>query len=343
MKKINKFCPLKQQSWSEINPIILMVFVFTFAYSCKKDDNNPNLSIPVLTTSSITDITQTSANCGGNISSIGRTNVTYRGVCWSKGESPTVADSKTTDSADNGGFISKITGLIPNTTYYIRAYATNSYGTGYGKAFSFTTLQEINSTVTDIEGNVYKTVIIGKQIWMAENLKTTKYRNGDLIGTTSSANLDISGESTPKYQWSYDGNESNVAAHGRLYTWYAVTDNRNICPSGWHIPTDAEWTALTDYLEGELVAGDKLKETGTTHFNPPNSGATNESGFTALPGGYRYSTGTFNFLGNYGYWWSASESSTGSSWYRNVYYNYNNVYRQHNIKKIGFSVRCIKD
>ena len=103
-------------------------------------------------------------------------------------------------------------------------------------------------SVKDIDGNVYRTITIGTQVWMAENLKTTKYRNGDLIGTTTPATLVIEGESTPKYQWAYDGNESNVATYGRLYTWYVATDSRNVCPIGWHVPTDAEWTTLTDYL-----------------------------------------------------------------------------------------------
>src|SRR5688500_14669040 len=122
---------------------------------------------------------------------------------------------------------------------------------------------ETPATVTDIEGNVYHTVTIGTQVWMAENLKTTKYRNGDLIGTTIPATLDISSESAPKYQWAYNGEESIVATYGRLYTWYAVTDSRNVCPTGWHVPSDAEWTTLTTYLGGESVAGDKLKENGT--------------------------------------------------------------------------------
>jgi uncharacterized protein (TIGR02145 family) len=103
-------------------------------------------------------------------------------------------------------------------------------------------------TVKDIDRDIYKTVTIGTQVWMAENLKTTKYSNGDSIGTTTPATLDITTEKTPKYRWSYGGEESNVAKYGRLYTWYAATDSRNVCPTGWHVPTDAEWTTLTNYL-----------------------------------------------------------------------------------------------
>lgn len=149
------------------------------------------------------------------------------------------------------------------------------------------------TTVTDVDDNAYKTVTIGSQVWMAEDLRTTKYRNGDAIGTTSPATLDISSESAPKYQWAYAGDESNVATYGRLYSWYAVTDSRNVCPAGWHVPSDAEWTTLTDFLGGEVAAQGKLKEAGTIHWNSPNTGATNESGFTALPGGNRWDNGRF--------------------------------------------------
>jgi len=141
-----------------------------------------------------------------------------------------------------------------------------------------------DNTVTDVDGNVYHTVEIGTQVWMVENLKTTKYRNGDLIGTTTPATLDISSEATPKYQWAFEGNESNVNTYGRLYTWWAVTDIRGVCPTGWHVPTEDDWITLTTYLGGEDVAGGKLKEAGTTHWWAPNEGATNSSGFTALPG-----------------------------------------------------------
>jgi uncharacterized protein (TIGR02145 family) len=198
-------------------------------------------------------------------------------------------------------------------------------------------------SVTDIDGNTYKTIGIGSQEWMAENLKTTSYRNGDLIGTTTPATLDISGEPTPKYQWACGGNESNVTTYGRLYTWYAVTDSRNVCPTGWHVPTDAEWTTLTDYLGGISVAGGKLKESGTTHWNSPNTGATNETGFTALPGGVRGSSGAFSFIGILGYWWVATEGGAADAWDRYLSAYSGDVGRDSGIKKTGFSVRCLKD
>lgn len=200
-----------------------------------------------------------------------------------------------------------------------------------------------NVTVTDIGGNIYHTVTIGTRVWMGENLKTTKYSNGDSIGTTTPANLNISGQSTPKYQWAYGGIEGNVATYGRLYTWYAVTDSRNICPTGWHVPTNDELTTLITNFGADSISGAKLKETSTTHWKSPNTGATNESGFTALPGGYRGYEGSFYYLGYTGYWWSAMESDAANAWYRGLYYNNKTVHSLSNSKKVGFAVRCLRN
>jgi uncharacterized protein (TIGR02145 family) len=198
-------------------------------------------------------------------------------------------------------------------------------------------------TVKDIDGNVYTSVTIGTQVWMVENLKTTKYSNGDLIGTTTTATLDISLETTPKYQWAYDGNENNVTTYGRLYTWYAVMDSRNVCPTGWHVPSDAEWTALTKYLGGKRVAGGKLKEIGTTHWQSPNTGATNETGFTALPSGGRSNYGSYGTFGYFGIWWSSTESATLDAYILRLTYDRRKVYRNSGYKYSGFSIRCLKD
>lgn len=179
------------------------------------------------------------------------------------------------------------------------------------------------NSVKDIDGNAYRTINIGTQVWMAQNLKTTKYRNGDLIGTTTPATLDIERESTPKYQWAYNGNESNVATHGRLYTWYVATDSRNICPTGWHVPTDAEWTTLTDYLinngydygngyQGMDIAKSMSATAGWVADDTSGSVgndqvSNNRSGFTALPSGARLEDGNFYHIGHIGNWWSTTE------------------------------------
>ncbi|HPG38883.1 MAG TPA: FISUMP domain-containing protein [bacterium] len=198
-------------------------------------------------------------------------------------------------------------------------------------------------TVTDIDGNVYQTVTIGAQVWMKENLKTTRYRNGDIIGTTSPATLDISGQSAPNYQWAYAGAESNVAIFGRLYTWFTVTDNRNIAPTGWHVPTDAEWTELTSFLGGDSIACGKLKETGVTHWTSPNIGADNSSGFTALPGGNRIFNGSFYLKGDYGFFWTATDIDNIYAYARALGHQVTLIDRGSYNKKVGYSVRCIKD
>ena len=299
--------------------------------------------IPILSTTEITGITQTTAKSGGNITDEGGATVTARGVCWSTSQDPTISDSKTQDGAGAGNFISSISGLEPNTMYYVRAYATNSKGTGYGNALSFTTLEE----VTDADGNGYSTVVIGNKEWFAENLKTTKYNDGTPIpNVTDGAAWDTL--TTGAYAW-YENNESTYKnAYGALYNWYAVNTGK-LCPTGWHVPTDAEWTTLINYAGGESVAAGKLKSTRTApdahpRWDDPNTTATDEYGFSALPGGYRYGYGGFFYsVGNYGRWWSSTETDATYAWGRYMHYGYGPVYRNGYGKRDGFSVRCLRD
>jgi uncharacterized protein (TIGR02145 family) len=203
--------------------------------------------------------------------------------------------------------------------------------------------KENSTIITDNDGNVYHYVTIGTQVWTVENLKTKKFGNGELIGTTTPATLDISNEDSPKYQWAFGGYDTSATKYGRLYTWYTVTDNRNICPAGWHVPSDAEWTTLTTYLGGESVAGGKLKETGITHWLTPNIGATNESGFLALPGGSRDYGGSFGNYRHAGTWWSSTSTSALDAFSRSMYHDETSTDRSANDKHFGFSVRCVKD
>jgi uncharacterized protein (TIGR02145 family) len=178
---------------------------------------------------------------------------------------------------------------------------------------------------------------------MAQNLITTKYQNGALIGTTSPAQLDISGESNPKYQWVPGANEINVSTYGRLYTWYAITDSRNVCPLNWHVPSNSEWTTMVNFLGGESIAGGKLKEAGLIHFASPNDGATNESGFTTLPAGYRNSHGLFGGITDSGQFWTTTEFNAADAWSRSNWSGSTGVGNMYFVKSFGFSVRCIKD
>lgn len=196
--------------------------------------------------------------------------------------------------------------------------------------------------VTDIDGNVYHIVTIGTQDWMVENLKTTKYRDGtpilNITDNTAWAQL-----TTGAYCWYNNDATTHKSTYGALYNWYTVVDIRNLCPTGWHVPTDDEWLTLTNYLKGQSIAGGKLKETGTTHWHSPNTGATNETGFTALPGGARDPFGSFFNLGNSGFWWSTTEQDANSVWYPYIFYNDVIAFRTYSDKKLGLSVRCVRD
>ena len=300
----------------------------------------PTLQIPVVITSVVTNITSFAASCGGNVTSDGGLPVIAKGVCWSTANTPTIADSKTASGTGTGSFTSNITGLFANTTYYVRAYAVNSAGVAYGNVVAFKTLSG-EGTVVDIDANVYNYITIGSQVWMIENLKTTKYRNGDPIPNESSDGawntLSIGA------RCDYENNPLNGLIYGKLYNWSAVNDNRKIAPTGWHVPTDSEWTTLINFLGGENIAGGKLKEAGLSHWLTPNLGATNESNFTALPGGYRDINGLFADGGSFGNYWSSTESMVGYAWYRHFYYNFAGASKIYFSKKAGFSVRCIKD
>ena len=270
-----------------------------FSVRCIKD------ALATVSTESVSGITETTAMSGGNVTYDGGLAVTARGVCWSSSHNPTLSNSFTIDSSGVGSFTSIITGLTSGTTYYVRAYATNSLGTVYGNEVSFTTPQHV-FTVHDIDGNGYDTVTIGTQTWLKQNLNVTHYRNGDAIPNVTDGGA-WGGLTTGAY-CNYN-NDANIAAiYGRLYNWYTVADSRNMCPTDWHVPGDAEWSALTDYIGGLSIAGSKLKEAGTTHWNSPNTDATNVIGFTGLPAGDRDLDGSFWDLGTHGHWWSSNES-----------------------------------
>ena len=231
----------------------------------------------------------------------------------------------------------------------MRAYAINSAGTAYGNQLQFTAggggggLYTPGPGVTDQNGNSYTTIILNNgQEWMAENLRTTTYANGDPIPnvTDNTAWTQLTAGA-----WAhYENNSSYDSPYGKLYNWYSVADPRNVCPAGWHVPTDAEWTVLTDYLGGEGEAGGKMKSTGTQYWESPNTGATNESGFSGLPGGYRTNAnGTFHLLGNDGSWWSASESGAENAWSRYLVNTNAGVTRFNSSKRGGFCLRCVRD
>ncbi len=292
-----------------------------------------------VTTAKVTNVKPTTATAGGGVTANGYTFVTARGVCWSTAKNPTVdLPTKTSGGNGAGSFTNTITGLTPATTYYLRAYATNSDGTTYGDEVSFST-----TFIDSRDGNEYSSVTIGDQIWMAVNLKYLPSLSG-----------------YPKAYYVYGYNSTNVNdakatsnynTYGVLYNWDAA---KTACPAGWHLPSVAEWTQLTTYLGGESVAGGKLKETGITHWNSPNQGATNETGFTALPGGLWRITiwehdpkPEFADIGGMGLWWTDTKSDKSKSMYDAFYFelrsNYSGVGGGEFYDFLGCSVRCVKD
>ncbi len=195
---------------------------------------------------------------------------------------------------------------------------------------------------TDFDGNNYATVTIGTQTWMVEDLKVTHYRNGEEIPNVTD-NAAWTTLTNGAYCW-YNNDIANKTPYGALYNWFTVADARNIAPTGWHVPTDAEYTILTDYLGGTSIAGGKMKETGTTHWSSPNTGATNESGFTALPSGSRNnSDGLFTYLENYGGWWSSTPNDASNSWYHYAGSLNANCYRRSWFNQLGLAIRLVKD
>jgi uncharacterized protein (TIGR02145 family) len=328
--------------------IVLISMVMGFI-TCKKNDNGSTILAPLTITNSASWPGRNWAILKGQVNGKGQiTTVTFQydtTINYTHTVSP-VPD--TTSSNSNVTFKVTMTDLRPNTEYHYRITAVNTSGIGIGADMAFyttdTTKVVINfnpdltyDSITDAEGNEYKTIQIGTQTWTAENLRSTKLNDDTSIPFVPDGSAWAS-LTTPGYCWF----NNDSVGYGAIYNWYTVGTGK-LCPEGWHIPTDDEWTILTDYLGGKSVAGGKLKETGTSHWLGPNSGATNETGFTGLPTGYRNYSGGFNSINYYGFWWSSTEWSSTGAWYRDVYYGYNSVDRSNSSKKSGATVRCIKD
>jgi uncharacterized protein (TIGR02145 family) len=424
------------------------------AYATNSDgtaygDDVPFTTSPVLLAEIVTQpvvlVAGTDATTGGTIISDGGGQITARGVCWSKTENPTINNDTTYDGTGSGSFTSTITGLDAQTTYFVRAYATNiagtvygnelnvttwggkpfattidasdvatagatlrgsvfsnysptdvlfeygttvnygetivanpnpvnslsevyvdasltgleegttyhfrikavnSLGTTYGSDLTFTTVSSIS--VTDKDGNVYKTVTIGNQVWLVENLKTTRY-NDDTEITLVTDNAEWTALSAPAYCWYNNDSASYKDSYGALYNWYAVNTGK-LCPEGWHVPSYSEWLDLMTFLGGgneaygRQTGGSLLKEIGTTHWNDPNY-ATDQYGFTARPGGLRSENGSFFYIYSFGNWWASGLWWAGGDNGTNFIMandsegvSYGSV-----VKNTGASVRCLKD
>lgn len=287
-------------------------------------------TIAILTTVTASPVGVTNAVSGGSISNNGGSPVNLCGVCWNTSPNPTVANSKTLDVPGSGIYTSTLTGLAPATTYYARAYAQNGAGTAYGNEISFTT-----------QALPAGGVLIGTQVWTNKNLDVTTYRNGDVIPEVTDP---VQWTTLTTGAWCYYANQTaNGTEYGKLYNWYAVNDPRGLAPAGWHVPTRDEFVTLINYLSQPL-AGGKLKETGLTHWNTPNTGASNSSGFSAVGSGFRsYFDGSFVNLKVAANYWTASGYDATTA--HNAYVRYDEAASNTVIylKNSGYAIRCVKD
>jgi uncharacterized protein (TIGR02145 family) len=306
--------------------------------------------LPEVTTTVVTSIFADRASCGGTVVSDGGSMVTVRGVVYGNAANPTLSGSYTSNGSGVGMYTSTLNNLTAQTSYYVRAYATNSTGTAYGNEETFITTAVPSFTcgtsiITDADGNTYNTIQIGNQCWMQSNLKVSKYRNGDLIpnglinANWTAANFDAFAM--------YNNSLVNDGLYGKLYNHFSVMDSRGLCPTGWHVPLDGEWNTLENFLGGSHAAGGALKSAVTQPtqggWNSPNSNATNSSGFLAMPGGRRDFWGDFSEIGNRGYWWSSTLSGS-FVWYRYLSFNHGQFTRDFfDFRTCGFSVRCLRD
>lgn len=304
----------------------------------------------VLSTYSITGLTSTGAASGGFITSDGGATVTARGVVWSTSPNPTVAlPTKTNDGTGTGNFNSNVTGLTAGTSYYLRAYATNSGGTYYGSQVTFTTL---GADISDIDGNVYPTILQCTQTWMAKNLTVSHYRNGDPIPQVSDPAL---WASSATGAWCYVNNDPiTEAVYGKLYNWPAVNDPRGIAPAGWHVASLFDYNKIVKCIDPtadttfigttSYTAGGAMKETGFAHWQSPNTGATNNTYFSGVPAGIRSnSPAAYYYFGQLAGFWTSTQQNPYNSYSFSLYYAAAQPATNTSPPNTGLSVRCVKD
>jgi uncharacterized protein (TIGR02145 family) len=309
------------------------------------------VGVPELITTAVSSITGTTATSGGTITSEGGSAITARGICWDESAGPTTSDNYTYEGSGAGSFESTMTGLAQKTKYYVRAYATNESGTGYGNEIVFTTNFDCGTRYTDSrDGKSYLTVLIGDQCWMAENLNVGEKITG----------MKIPGNNGVIEKHCYDDDNNNCDHYGALYRWnemmnYTTVEmTQGICPKGWHIPSDYEWKILEKTLgmsqeEADAAGwrgtdeGGKLKAAGTTYWEDPNTGATNSSLFTALPAGGLDNEGNYSGLGYYADYWTSTLIIDTQCWYRYLSADESRIYRVDGNRDFGTSVRCVED
>jgi Fibrobacter succinogenes major domain (Fib_succ_major). len=312
----------------------------------------PDINLPYVTTAPVFTHINTPPRVGGNVIYEGSSKLSEHGIYFGLSHNPEIGGTKFQIDNGAGLFSDLLSGLNTGTIYYVKAYATNNSGTVFGAEVSFTTGQVSNyNSIRDIDGNMYYIINIGNQVWMAENLRTTRFNDGTLIPNISDdswGDLNI-----PGYCW-YNNNPGFKSTYGALYNWYTVDSIsnglKNVCPSGWHVPDDTEWTMLITFLGGEAGAGTKLKETGDYYWSPSASMGDNSSDFSALAGGQRIdfrpasfngSSGLFYDIGYLSTFWS-NTFNTDNHWLQ-VRSDVSGAEKHLSKKNSGNSIRCIKN
>ncbi len=304
---------------------------------------------PTVSITSTTGVTYEATTIHAEVSDDGGANVTDRGIVWGTSENPGFDDSQVQEGSGTGEFSVSLDNLDEETTYYIRAYAVNGVGTSFSTQVSVTTLGESDTTgvVTDVEGNIYNTVLINGKWWMTENLRVRQYNDGTNIPTGHNDNDWIE---LTEGAWTYFNEDHQWdETYGKLYNWYATADTRGLCPEGWRLPTDDDVKELRDMYGGYLEAGGYFKETGTAEdgdglWREPNEGANNLTGFSARPGGARIH-GVFFNRETTAYFWTGDDDLEDDDFARNfiMVYDTSSLLRQIVRKHYGLSVRCMMD
>ncbi|MCZ8297022.1 MAG: fibrobacter succinogenes major paralogous domain-containing protein [Flavobacterium sp.] len=337
---------------------LIVTFISLFLVSCSTSENNSGANaseVLRVETYSVTNITFTGARCFSTVTS-GLSLLQEIGVCWSTSPNPTISGAHVVGVLNpyTGAYYSDISSLTLNTNYFLRTYAKDTEGNvTYSQQTSFTTLNLISSAgsgVTDIDGKSYPTVLINGKEWMKENLSVTKYRNGDVIPQVTDINQ---WDNLTTGAWCYyENNSANGTTYGKLYNWYAVNDPRGLAPNGWHVPTAAEWAALSTFLGGDSVAGIKIKDDSGTYWEVTTAFSNNQSGFTALPAGTGYLNyhtlasptlaDVFKNQTRSAYWWT-STSNGDLAYSREVHSTSLGLSNSGLLKKSALSVRCVKN
>ena len=312
-------------------------------FSCSPDSTPPKSTS--ITTSLISDVNFTTVSSGADIASDGGQPITARGLVWSSAHNPTfdgmIGSFYVDGGKGSGTFSSQISNLELGSTYFVRAYAINSLGTFYGNELTFTTKTfSLGGGTDDFDGNKYNSIILDKQEWLQSNLNVSHYRNGDPIPEEED---DIKWQNLTTGAWCYaESKTENGIVYGKLYNWYAVNDSRGLAPLGWHIPTDKEWNTFSDLLGGDMNAGGRMKEKSNIHWILPNQAATNSSGFTGLPGGFRAQNYS-SFVKLNSFWWGSTENN-GGAFTLSLIYNTGYITKTSSFpKNYGLSVRCLKN